>query len=321
MTDPRARNMAVFADTQQFYQTDALLRKAVEESKRGTLLYAADEYPELPVMGSLEELWKIADDVNGPIQAQGAAMAAIRAIAKGAPNDPVIHGQEIRLDDARTFEAAVKLRKEFPDKKIAVLNFASATTPGGGVKNGSAAQEEALCRCSTLYAALDRPFLWQQFYLKNRAAHSRLYSDALIYSPGVVICKTDDKAPKRLTRGQFVTVDVISCAAPNLRGDAADPSGASARIPLRQLYELQLSRARHVFHIAACQRADILVLGAFGCGAFRNDPKTVASAWRTAQTIYRERFDVIEYAVPKSASEENHEAFREVLRELLKAEP
>ncbi|MBQ7059524.1 MAG: TIGR02452 family protein [Firmicutes bacterium] len=322
MIDKKAQNIEVFNDTQLFYQTDPVLINAVDQSRKGTRLYAEDEYPDLPVVGTIEHLWLVADDPNGSLGAQGAALEAIRAIENGAPNDPVIHGQEIRMDNARTFEAAMKLRKEFPDKKIAVLNFASATRPGGGVKHGSSAQEEALCRCSTLFPTLDRRFLWQQYYDVNRAAHNALYNDVLIYSPGVVICKTDEKVPKRLPQDKFVTVDVISCAAPNLRKNPSNiynpAAGAPVQISLQQLYEIHLSRAKHIFHIAAYNKVDILVLGAFGCGAFENDPKTVAQAWRMAQTFYRNRFDVIEYTIPKTAYDsKNYDAFHDTLWMLL----
>lgn len=69
---------------------------------------------------------------------------------------------------SKTFEAAMRLRKERPDAKIAVLNFASATNPGGGVKSGSSAQEESLCRCSTLYPTLNQRKLWDISQLAER---------------------------------------------------------------------------------------------------------------------------------------------------------
>ena len=249
-SDKKQKLIDIFEDTRDFYENDPVLSEAVSASKKSTRLYAEDEYPVLPVLGTVESLWLVADDPSGSLAAQGAAMAAIQAIEKGAANDPVIHGQEIRIKNARTFEAAMQLHKEFPDKKIAVLNFASATRPGGGVKHGSSAQEEALCRCSTLFPTLDRNFLWKQYYDVNRAVGSALYSDACIYSPGVIICKTDETFPRRLTKDEFVSVDVISCAAPNLRTEPSNQynpmAGKPVSISLKQLHDIQLSRASHI---------------------------------------------------------------------------
>ena len=78
-----------------------------------------------------------------------------------------------------------------------------------------------------------------------------------------------------------------------------------------QLYEIHLNRAYHIFHIAAANKVDILILGAFGCGAFANDPMVVAEAYRTAIIPYRARFDLIEFAIYSSGNKnENYDAFK-----------
>lgn len=281
MIDRKKQLIEVFEDTQKFYTEDPTLKSAVKKSRENTRLYEADEYPEL----------------------------------SGTPG----RSGAVRVTKHKTFEAAMALHKEYPDKKIAVLNFASASRPGGGVTNGSSAQEESLCRCSTLYATLNAKPMWQGYYDVNRNMHDILHTDACIYSPGIVICKTDDSIPKRLKTEDFVTVDVISCAAPNLRNEPANKhnpeTGKPMRIEPQKLYDLHLSRTKHILHIAAANDIDIIVLGAFGCGAFQNDPNTVAKAYLDALKEYGNRFDVIEFAIYcRDYETENYDEFKKVLK-------
>ena len=281
MIDRKKQLIEVFEDTQKFYTEDPTLKAAVKKSRENTRLYSADEYPELS-------------------------------------DDPTRSGA-MRVTKHKTFEAAMALHKEYPDKKIAVLNFASASRPGGGVTNGSSAQEESLCRCSTLYATLNTKQMWQGYYDVNRNMHDVLHTDACIYSPGIVICKTDESIPKRMKTEDFVTVDVISCAAPNLRNEPANKhnpeTGKPIRIEPQKLYDLHLSRAKHILHIAAANDIDIIVLGAFGCGAFQNDPNIVAKAYRDALKEYAKRFDVIEFAIYcRNYETENYDEFDKVLK-------
>ena len=278
--DRRQRLIDVFEDTQRFYTQNPQLSKAVQTARTSTKLYEAEDYPDIP-------------------------------------NDAVTSGSII-VTKHKSFEAAMKIHAEHPEWKIAVLNFASATNPGGGVRTGSSAQEESLCRCSTLYPTLTQNWLWQSYYQKNRDAHDNLHTDACIYSPGVVICKTDEARPERMEEKNWVTVDVISCAAPNLRRRPSNAYnsdyGAPATISSEDLYKLHLKRAKHILHIAAACRADALVLGAFGCGAFANDPKTVAEAYRDALRDYRRYFQYVEFAVYCRPDETaNYDAFKRML--------
>lgn len=212
---------------------------------------------------------------------------------------------QVTVTGHRTFEAATLIHEKFPDKRIGVLNFASATNPGGGVLWGSSAQEESLCRCSTLYPALDRPELRENFYNFHRRRENNLYTDFCIYTPGVKIIKSDTDQPERLPSEKFIDVDVITCAAPNLR---------NMEIPVEELEKLHLSRGRQILRVAAENGIDCLVLGAFGCGAFRNDPKIVAKVYAKLMEEFKGAFDLVEFAVFYWGKEiSNFEAFSKIL--------
>lgn len=277
MQDIRQRLIEVFRDTQAFFEDDPQLAKAVEEGVRNARFYAADDYPALPEKRKT----------------------------------PVI----ITVTKNKTFQAAIERHFRHPRERIAVLNFASAVNPGGGVKSGSRAQEESLCRCSTLYPTLNQSYFWKKYYDVNREANDPLHTDACIWSPGVVICKSDSGIPQRMDTEGWVTVDVITCAAPNLRektGNIHNPEMAQpVHLSWEKQYTLHLQRARHILHIAAANRVSTLILGAFGCGAFANDPGAVAAAYKEALEEYGQYFRYVEFAVYcRDHEQENYIAFR-----------
>ena len=263
MYNNREDRIRIFEDTMKLIKEDKELSNAVKTSREKTVLYGEGVLSPLPDCGDSD--------------------------------------CRVTVTRARTFEAAMNAGREYAGAKICVLNFASATTPGGGVTKGSNAQEESLCRCSTLYPVLNSDIPWQLFYGKNRQRHNPLHTDDCIYTPDIVICKSDNDSPKRLTEKERVTVDVITCAAPNLRekpGNAYNREyGKSVSLSLDELYRLHLKRAKHIMHTAALNNADVLILGAFGCGAFQNDPRTVARAMNDALKEYRKYFKAVEFAV------------------------
>ena len=254
----------------------------------------------------------------------------IKATKVAQENQQVIPETEI-LDDTRTtlydnpatvivskkrsFEAA----SAYKDQKVCVHNFASASNPGGGVKNGANAQEECLCRCSNLYLCLKMPKLWDDFYLPHRTARNPLHNDDIIYTPGVRIIKSDTATPKLLPKSQWFDVDVITCAAPNLRerpGNSYNSGDGSAPVKItdKALLQLHEKRLRKILDVAYIKGNEIVILGAFGCGAFSNNPYVAATAAKNVIKDYLYKFKIIEFAIycnPRDDS--NYKTFMGIL--------
>ena len=207
----------------------------------------------------------------------------------------------------RTFEAAKRLMSE-GDEKVAVLNFANSVRPGGGVKGGSSAQEEQLCRCSNLFPIIDQIRFHDLYYLVNTEKRSPLGSDAIIYAPDVTVFKSDADYPEMLPEKDWFKADVITCAAPNLyfRGD---------KMSDEEQYKVMFARAGRILDSAIVNNARRLVLGAFGCGAFHNDPKIVAKAFYDASMEngrFREFEEVVFAVYHREDETENFGEFAKV---------
>ncbi len=217
---------------------------------------------------------------------------------------------QVLVTKNRSFEAAA----QYAEQHVCVLNFASATNPGGGVTHGSSAQEECLCRCSTLYNCLNTRAMWDGFYTLHRCSGNPLHNDDIIFTPDVQVLKDDDYRPL----ANPFAVDVITCAAPNLREQPANPynpsDGDAKRISKDELCRLHKQRARRILTVAAQNETDVLILGAFGCGAFRNDPQMVARAYNDVLAEFSHHFRTIEFAVYcRPHDDSNYRAFKEII--------
>ena len=270
------RNIQVFQDTQSFYLGSAELMTAVSATKRK------------------QELILEGETIPAP------------AVTREKDCAVIVSGK-------RTLEAALA----YKGKKTCVLNFASAVRPGGGVLWGSGAQEESICRCSTLYPCLDTEEMWNGFYNPHREKCNPLNNDDMIYSPDVLVIKTDTSEPERLEEKDWYPVNVITCAAPDLRiqwDKVLDPSTGlfAADLPEETLRGELEPRIRKIFRKAAAEGNEVLILGAFGCGAFYNPPWLMADVFRQITEEYRRCFETIEYAVFHVGTEsENYLAFKE----------
>lgn len=172
----------------------------------------------------------------------------------------------IEVTNETTAEAAERLLKNGKTNVVA-LNFASAINPGGGFLAGANAQEEDLCRCSGLYQCIkNKP----KFYNENIAAGNRLYLDNIIYSPNVPFFRDSNN---KLLDYTF-PLSIITSPAPNLIG--------AVEIDESVLESTILKRAEKILKVAHLNGHKNIVLGAWGCGAFCNDPVMVADAFKTA---------------------------------------
>lgn len=151
------------------------------------------------------------------------------------------------------------------------LNFASAKNPGGGFLGGSQAQEESLARSTALYPTL---LAQREYYDANRAFKSVFYTDHMIYSPQVPVFRDDDggllESPYRLS---FLTAPAVNAG----RVDQGPDSATEIRLAMQR-------RVAMVLSLAAKHRYSHLVLGAWGCGVFRNDPAVIAELFAESLT-------------------------------------
>jgi len=231
-------------------------------------------------------------DISGAVQAARGGKISIR------PDDPLVFDNaagrstytenaaaagetRVQVSNETTLQAAQRLKAESEEeeKRIAALNFANGINPGGGFLRGARAQEEALCRSSALYVTL----LGDPMYAYHEKRGLPDSTDWIIYSPGVPVFRTDDGQPL----DEPWLLDFFTCAAPYEPAVGADASA--------DLLKKRIVRLLKAAEALAC---DSLVLGAWGCGAFGNDPERTAGDFRRIlETEYAGVFADIVFAV------------------------
>jgi uncharacterized protein (TIGR02452 family) len=180
--------------------------------------------------------------------------------------DAALHNSQPRwFDETRiqvcnetTFGASLRLTES--GHRPLALNFANGIHPGGGFLHGAKAQEEVLCRSSVLYRTLVGDPMYDEHRRRPRADST----DWAIYSPDVPVFRNDNGTPL----DQPWLLSFITCAAPYVPEIGQPEAG-----------DLLQKRIHRVLAIAQAFGYSTLVLGAWGCGAFGNDPTTVAGAF------------------------------------------
>ena len=215
--------------------------------------------------------------------------------------------KKIEVTQEGTFESALKYLNK-PFKNVCVLNFADTLNPGGGVERGRGAQEESLCRVSSLFLSLHSQGA-NEFYEFNRNRRTSkdfaFFSDHLIYSPKVVVFRDESFnfiEPKEIS--------VISSAAVNCRllKDSRNKSEL-----FRKVTDTMKKRCRRILELAIEQGNDVLILGAFGCGVFGNKPEIISQIFKEllVDEFYGKPLQKIVFAIKGKPYErnENYEIF------------
>ena len=199
-----------------------------------------------------------------------------------------------------SFFSAIELSKEASflserrqeEKPILVLNFANPVNPGGGVRRGARAQEEDLCRKSSLLLSLEGTDA-AEYYAYNRSLHTFMGSHAIILTPFVEIIRDENGS----LMDETYLVAVLTCAAPMI-------TRGMEGLTNDQYQEMLFTRIKGILLCAAYYGYHTLVLGAWGCGAFGNDAALMSDLFyralkelRNTNVMNGNRFRRIEFAV------------------------
>lgn len=286
----RSNNMRIFRDTKAAMRVGGYAYGDQHVSLPGTAdewrevrVFHADEVVDLVEHPSYQTVFRLGACCNVEVVNQDSLTAAGELAANGTGTLPPL-----------------------------VLNFANPVEPGGGVTRGASAQEEDLCRRSTLYLSLNSVAA-EPYYCENAAAHPGLFTHNALLSPHVQVFRTSDGTYLE----QPFEVAVLTVAAPFVPATVAVSSkDLRATIKMRIMGMLQIA--------ASCGYRR-LVLGAWGCGVFGNDPEQVSTCFREALHEIRSGregdptqgadvnslFSKVLFAVPGPSH--NHEVFARVL--------
>lgn len=211
---------------------------------------------------------------------------------------------KIGLENRTSLAACADLSKDV--SKVFCLNFASAKNPGGGFLGGSEAQEESLARSSALYATLIEK---TEMYQSNRTQESCFYLDYMIYSPDVPVFRDDTG----VLLSDYYKVSFLTYPAVNAGVVKQRESHRAAEI-----YKVMEYRVQRTLAFAKSKGYDCLVLGAWGCGVFQNDPHDIANIFKNALNgEFKGVFEHVEFAVLDRNDRGVFRAFEAELKSLL----
>jgi uncharacterized protein (TIGR02452 family) len=211
------------------------------------------------------------------------------------PSSPWFNETSVQVTNETTLGVGKRLVAQ--GKKPLALNFANGIHPGGGFLSGALAQEECLCRSSALYITLENDPMYECH--KDRPLPDS--TDWAIYSPNVPVFRTDDGTSLEKTW----QLSFITSAAP-----------VATRMDKTLAAKLLEQRIFKILAVAHSLCYEQLILGAWGCGAFGNDPLRTAQSFRhTLEEHFSNAFAEIVFAITDWSTERRFLGpFRDVFR-------
>ena len=176
----------------------------------------------------------------------------------------------------------------------AVLNMANRRTPGGGVLNGAAAQEETIFRRTNIFRSLYQfaPFAGDYGVRKSALQYPMDRNFGGIYTPSVTVFREEEGNGFRLMEEPrwLSFISVAGMNRPQLKSDG---------MIVDHLVEPIRHKIRTILRIGLAHGHDSLVLGALGCGAFCNPPAQIARLFHEVlmENEFADKYRHISFAI------------------------
>ena len=209
----------------------------------------------------------------------------------------------IEVTGESSIEAAIRLASE---KNVACLNFAYAKNPGGGFLGGAQAQEESLARATGLYPCINQ---MHEMYEYNKKLRTCIYSNYMIFSNQVpVIRDSNDNLLDNICEVSMITSPAVNTGVIKRQ----EPS------KIASIENVMRRRISMIFNIALVNQVETLILGAWGCGVFQNDPAIIAQLFaEQLNGKYKNAFKKIVFAILDNPKKSTIEQFNKVFNEAL----
>lgn len=177
---------------------------------------------------------------------------------------------------------------------IGVLNFASAYNIGGGFETGAMAQEEALAYCSNLAYTQSEEKEGLSYYRENKKFNYPIYTDGMLTSTVTFFRDENFNLVENPVKSLVVTAPAVNVSALRNKGDIDV-----------NVYPIMYNRMKYILELFVLNKCTDIILGAFGCGVFGNDPHDIAQIWE--MLLYDEGFiqcfDSITFSVLDNSKE------------------